>query len=459
VRRLAIAATGFVLALATLPLLPSVGRAADNDALSGVLSAEVEAFAFRVEYDIPLPAGPGSLARVAGEIRRSQAGENSKGIAAAPTQFDAVVGGTYADPDKNRKGDERNVPQVECFFPGHLLDTRFAFPTNTQAETAGLPATSVATARCGAGPEVELHSTDADLEAPAVATMRGVASDALGRPTHGALEATAATRADGISILDGAITVGSIDLSGRSRITGKRGDGLTSSRVVLNDVTAGGVTFSVADDQIVTGDQVIPVGSTAGQSFFDSVNAGLSPTGCRLAANANPNRYPQGFLFGRPEPRVGTDPDGTFAASFRAGLFVLCDLPAAITDNAKVGNQVFSPQRAQMVLGFVYTSTSATTEPGGFGLGDLALPSVGPVVSGDAIAAPAPVVPDLSAAAPVAAPPAQRGAAAASTRPAPFLHFGPMDSTTRWLLAIVAFVVWAALTHLGVRRLRGVFGD
>ena len=458
-RRLAIVAAGLVMAVATLPLLPNVGRAsADDETLSGVLAAEVEAFAFRVEYDVPLPVGPGSLARVAGEIRRSQAGENSKGIAAAPTQFDAVVGGTYADPDKEQKGDERNVPQVECFFPGHLLDTRFGFPTDTQAETAGLPTTSVATARCGAGPEVELHSTDVAVEAPAVATMRGVSSDALGRPTHGALDAAASTRADGISILEGAITVGSVDLSGHSRITGKPGAEVTTNRITLTDVTAGGVTFSIADDQIVTGDQTIPIGSTAGQSFFDAVNAGLSPTGCRIAAAASPNRYPQGFLFGRPEPRVGTDPNGTFAGSFRAGLFVLCDLPAAITDNAKVGNQVFSPQRAQMVLGFVYTSTSATAEPGGFGLADLALPSVGPVVSGDTVVAPPPVVPDLSAAAPVAAP-AQRGAAAASTRPAPFLHFGPMDSATRWLLAIVAFAVWAVLTHLGVRRLRGVLSD
>src|SRR6202008_2228148 len=134
----------------------------------------------------------------------------------------------------------------------------------------------------------------------------------------------------------------------------------------------------------------------------DAVTAGLPPTGGRIAPNASPNRYPQGFLFGRPEPRVGTDPDGTFAASFRAGLFVLCDLPAAVTDNAKVGNQVFSPQRAQLVLGFVYTSTSATAEPGGFGLGDLALPSVGPVVAGETVAAPAPVVPPRSAAAALA---------------------------------------------------------
>jgi hypothetical protein len=464
-RRLSWAAGALVLGLAAVPLLPAVGHAEATNPLAGVVTAEAEAFAARVEYDIPLPVSPGTFGHVVGEIRRSQAGENAKGLAAAPTHFDAVVGGTYADPNKNAKGDERNVPQTECFFPGHLLDTHFAFPTDTQAETAGLPATSYATARCGAGPEVELHSSTVDATAPAVFHVGSVASDALARPVTGAVNATSATRAAGLSILDGAITVAGVELSGASRITGTAGEQTTSSRITLHDVSAGGVTFSIADDQLIIAGQSLPVGSPAAQAVFDSVNAGLAATGCRVTAATSPNRYPQGFLFGRPEPKVGTDPAGTFAASYRAGLFVFCDLPASVTDNAKVGNDVFSPQRAQIVVGFVYTSATASTEPGGFGLGNLLddAPAIPAVAAGGP---PAPTtdlgLPDLSAdgltAPAAAASAAARGAAVPRAKPAAFIHFGSMKGTTRWALAVVSFLVWAALTHVGARRLRGVLG-
>jgi hypothetical protein len=56
--------------------------------------------------------------------------------------------------------------------------------------------------------------------------------------------------------------------------------------------------------------------------------------------------------------------------------------------------------------------------------------------------------------APVAAPTQRLHSRPAATRlPAPFADFD-MDPATRWLLALASIVVWAALTHLGVSRLR-----
>ena len=171
-RTLTLAAAAFVFGMGLVPLVSAPGSAAGLD---GLVTAEAESYALRVQYDIPLPIGPGTIPHTVGEIRRSQAGENSKGLAGAPTHFDAVVGGTYADPDKSRKGDERRPPQVECFYPGDLVNTAFGFPTDTQAETAALPGTSRATARCGAGPEVELHAAAGFVE------MAGVTRAALPR--------------------------------------------------------------------------------------------------------------------------------------------------------------------------------------------------------------------------------------------------------------------------------------
>src|SRR4051794_41327327 len=73
-----------------MPFAPGIGAARADDpapVTAGphrVISAGGESFAMRGEYDIPLPAGSGDVAQVVGEARRSQAGENSQGLAAAP---------------------------------------------------------------------------------------------------------------------------------------------------------------------------------------------------------------------------------------------------------------------------------------------------------------------------------------------------------------------------------------
>ncbi|MBV8691987.1 MAG: hypothetical protein JOY57_10040, partial [Actinobacteria bacterium] len=96
-----LAAAAASVALLVLPVALMGPARADGPAAvgpDGVISGQAESYAMRVEYDLPLPAGSGTIAHVSGEARRSKAGENAKGIAAAPTEMDAVVGGKYIDP-------------------------------------------------------------------------------------------------------------------------------------------------------------------------------------------------------------------------------------------------------------------------------------------------------------------------------------------------------------------------
>jgi hypothetical protein len=447
--------------LAVVPFAPGVGA----DEPSTISTAEAEAFALRVEYDIPLPVSPGTMPHVVGEVRRSGAGENAKGLAAAPTHFDAVVGGTYYDPDKDndqpvlpcKPGDRSNCnlpPHTECFYPGALIDTDFRYPTETNPLTAGLPPIAYATARCGAGPEVELHAVGAG-DAPA-ASVAASAADALARPHEGVMEGTSAARAQGVSLGAGAITIGNVQASGHSQVTGKAGGAQTESRVSITDINAAGNRFDIANDRLIVGGQQIPLPSAQAQSFFDSVNAGLAPTGCTISLLSNPDRYPQGFLLSRKEPRIGLAEDGSFAASMHAGLLVLCNLPDQIGQGTD-----FNPQRLQAIVGFAYTAATTNDEPGGFGIGNLA-----DNVLGETILAPAPTgapladlapasVPLETPSAPVAAPAKLQTKPAASRLPAPLADFA-MDPATRWVLGVVCVVIWAVLTHAGATRLREV---
>jgi hypothetical protein len=461
-RRLVVSLALLALGAVLVPFAPGVGA----DEPTTVASAEVQSYALRVEYDIPLPASPGTIPHVVGDVRRSGAGENAHGLAAAPTAFDAVVGGAYYDPDKDN--DQPLVPcgpgartgcnlppQTECFYPGDLLDTDFRFPTETKGDTAALPATSYSTARCGAGPEVELHAVGAG-DAPGY-TVAAAAADGLARPVEGVLESTTAVRANGVTFAGGAITIGNIQASGHSEVTGKKGGQKTEASVALTDVNAAGTRFSIANNQLVIAGQSVPMDSPAAQSFVDQINAGLASTNCTIALLTDPARYPQGFLLGRKEPRIGVAEDGTFAGSMKAGMLVLCDLPEELSAGTD-----FKPQRLQAVLGFAYTSAAAETEPGGFGLGNLGDSVLGNTFNAAPTAAP---LPDLAPSfAPVETPAApvvdapktlQARPAAARALPAPLADFA-MDPATRWLLAVVCVIAWATLTHTGVARLKRV---
>ena len=136
----------------------------------------------------------------------------------------------------------------------------------------------------------------------------------------------------------------------------------------------------------------------------------------------------------------------------RAGLLVLCDLPEQIT-----GNTDLNPQRIQVVVGFVYTATSAVDEPGGFNIGNL----VGSIDTPALAVAPPltpTLVPDVPAVPGLQAPPApapvKRAAPIASVVPPRLTE--ALDSAMRWTLAIICLVAWAALTHLGITKLRRV---
>jgi hypothetical protein len=454
----------FALGVTLVPFAPGVGADEQHATLA---TAEAEAYALRVEYDIPVPLSPGTIPHVVGEVRRSRAGENAKGLAAAPSHFDPVVGGSYYDPDKDNDQDAIpckpgnrtgcNIPpHTECFYPGDLLDTDFRFPTETRPETAGLPPTTYATARCGAGPEVELHAVGAG-DAPG-ATVAASAADALARPREGVMEGTSAARAQGVSLVGGAITIGNVQVSGHSEVTGAKGGQRTESRVSITDINAGGTRFDLADDRLVVGDQAMPATSAAAQSFMDNVNAGLAATNCTMALLTNPDRYPQGFLLSRAEPRVGVAEDGSFAGSMKGGLLVLCNLPDELGTATE-----FKPQRLQVVVGFAYTAANAQDEPGGFGLGNLVDQVLGekflPAASTPPLPELAPAPAPLDAAPAPAAAPARnlRSQPAATRLPAPLGDFD-MDPATRWLLGLGCIVVWAALTHAGAKRLREVFG-
>ena len=395
-------------------------RAASGPA--GALSATAEAYAARIEYDIPLPVGTGTVGHVNAQVIRAPAGESAHGIAGAPTELDAVVSGKYVDP-AGTGHPQRKLPQSECYYPGTLVQTRFVFPTDTQKETAGLPPTSYAVANCSAGPMSELHAHNGPTSDPASSssgvTADAVSSDALARPDHDVLSATATSRGTGLALGGGALRIGSVEASGDSSTTGAKGGGKSVAAVNIGDISAGGTTFSLASVghgdgtqsvDLTSGGQTFPADSSQGKALFSAVNAALKPSGCTVAVLGDPARYPQGFVFSRPEPEVGVRSDGTLAASYRGGLLVLCNVP----DNPAAQATKFSPERIQAVIGFVYTSTSANPAVGGFGLGDLAGGPGGPLSfkAPGAIA----VVPGTPASLPVlGASPAAPGPALAGT--------------------------------------------
>lgn len=447
-RRLALAAVALVVGCAAVPLVASAGGAAGLD---GLVTGEAESYALRVEYDIPLPIGAGTIPHTVGEIRRTSAGENAKGIAASPTRFDAVVAGTYVNPN-NRIEDPKNynrLPQAECFYPGALVDTEFSFPTDTREQTEALPPVSRAIAKCNAGPSAELVAA-AEGFGDVGLTVRNVGSESFLRTDKGVDRADTSAHASSISIAGGAVKIGSVDISSSSSVTGARGGATTSTRIAINNVSIAGLLFSVADDQIVVAGRKLPLGGNQAQALVDQANALLLGRGCRVDVINEPLRYPQGFLFSRPEPKVGLAEDGTFAGSMRAGLLVVCDLPDGFP------TKDLSPQRVQVVVGFAYTAASAVEDPGGFALGDLA----GGGASGGGIPSVSLGAPDLGGTdVPAFTPPA-----AAPTRPKPRLDVlsparrviatVPLDGATRGFLFVFCLVAWVTLTHFGVTRLR-----
>lgn len=449
-KRLAYALVALVMGMSMVPLIAEVSQAADG--LNGLVTAEAESYALRVQYDIPLPVGAGDIPHTVGEIRRTTAGENAKGLAGAPTHLGAVVAGQYINPNKefDDPADYNRPPQAECFYPGDLVDVQFGFPTNVRKETENLPPISKSTAQCSAGPRSQLTGNAQYFEGFGVGA-RELESTSLMRADHGVDKAETSAHATNVKIAEGAIQIGRIGIAGESSVTGNKGGNATATRLTISDIVVGPLKFSIADDRLIVGDQNVPLLGNIGQGIIDQANNLLVASQCRIDVVTQPTKYPQGFLFARPAPKVGLSEDGTFAASMRAGLMVLCDLPEAVTPGD------LSPQRVQIVVGFAYTAASATADPGGFGLGSLggngdSGPSLGSIGS---ITAPLPSLGgDVTT--PVAETATKPGRKPVATIAKPVLPIAvtPLNGSTRMTLLLLCAVAWALLTHFGLTRLR-----
>ena len=469
-KRLLAVCTVFVLAG-----LPFSGHASGNLEIAG----ETEAFALRVEYDIPLPAGPGTIPHVIGEIRRSY-GENAKGLAAAPTNLGAVVAGDVYDPWSGYNGNDgplhvgsvqtginppfdphNTLPTTECFYPGQGANTTVKYPTDFRSKdpaTTSVPPLSYAHAECSPGPETQLTAWAASADSPGTATgpvgdvihTGAVQGEALLRPVRGVVQSYTRASAKAVSILGGVIRVGSIEAEGTSNAQGPGGKAATTGHVAISNITAAGQTFSLANDEITVAGQTFPVDSGAGQSFVEGLNGALSPSGCQLSFLGPASSYPQGYLLSRKPPRLGVAGDGTFAASMNGGMLVLCDIPKSISDPT-----TFSPQRAQILVGFEYSMARANNPPGGFSFGGLVSGITKPAhevtvvhtipgtVGKPAVTARTPDVP--------AAPQQQ----ALSSLPRS-VRVSPLAQGIRWALIAAGLALLMLATNVAARKLRSL---
>jgi hypothetical protein len=131
------------------------------------------------------------------------------------------------------------------------------------------------------------------------------------------------------------------------------------------------------------------------------------------------------------------------------GMLVLCDIPKSASDPT-----TFSPQRAQILLGFEYSMARAANAPGGFTFGGL-LSGVPKSPQDVTVVHQIPGTPGRSAAfgktldAPAEAPQALSSAPRS-------VRFEPLGRGTRWALVGVGALLLAAATNLAARRLRGI---
>jgi hypothetical protein len=459
-----------VVAVAVVPTAgaASASRVDDPPASGALLSATADAYAMRVEYDLPVPAGTGTVGHVSATAQRSPSVETSHGLAAAPSELDPVVGGKYADPQGSGHPVNK-LPQVECHHPAENPTSIFRFPTGTNEQTAGVPATSYAYANCTSGPAVDVRAHVGDPSAPTPTDGEGaaiVASKGSIHPDHGVLTAVASSSASGITLGGGVVRIGSVSASGESVTAGTPGTARSVADVLLSDIQVAGLTFSLAFTEstvtLSSGGASVPIDDAAAQAVITAANAALAPSGCTLTVGKDPADYPQGFLFARPQPDLGVRDDGSLAASYRGGLLVVCDIP----DNPVAQATQFSPERFQALVGFVYTSVAAGDDVGGFGLADLGgQGGSAAALAGDAFAAgatPAPAFVPGGATGELApqatsAPGGTGDARSAEDVTSVFTSFfEPLPAGARWALALASIVLWAWLTHLALTRLLGI---
>jgi hypothetical protein len=443
------------------------------------IDAETEAFAVRVEYDLPLPGSIGTEPHVVGEIRRTF-GENAKGLAGAPTDFTAVTGGAVYDPWSSANGNDgplapgghntgikdpidphNNLPTAECFYPGNPATT-VSWPRDLRANTKPIPPTSYANAQCGAGPATALTAWSASDDVPGspTAALGGVlhtgalAATSVLQPEAGVVTSTARASAHEVSVLGGAVRIGDVEAEGTSKAQGPGGSDSTTGHVALANISAGGQLFSVADDEITVAGNRFAIDSSAGQAFLNNVNAALAGTGCKLSVLGPANPYPQGFLLSRKPPEIGIAKDGTFAASMHGGMLIICDVPQNLTSPTG-----FTPQRVQILVGFVYSMARATKGDAGFGVGDFIAGAGSITTPSRTVDVPAPSLAPVSA---IGAKddtnrvPQTQAFAPAGGRT---IRYKPLARSTRIIFIAIGIVLLIAATNFASRRLRELIGS
>ncbi len=458
-----VGATAMGVVAIALPGLTATSGATPLDDLG--LFAEAEAFAVRVEYDLPLPAGTGTIPYVRGDVRRA-AGEMAQGFAAAPTAFDAVVGGKYANPDEGTDGDESRLPNAECVAPGEKTDVAFRFPTDNRDDTAGIPPTAYATAHCGPGLSLELHARSNEIGGADTATGPlgpvAVAPTGAGdlqiRTVDGRLDSGASARASGVSVLGGLLTVDEIRASSTTTLTGAPDGAATDAHVDLLGVEIAGTRFDVRNGSVVVdGDAVSGAEVQPSDALSPAVDA-LAAQGCQLSVLGAPAHYPQGFLFSRDDPYTGMADDGSAAGSMVGGLLLVCDIPDGVSEPTS-----FSPQRMQVLIGFAMSSALSSDAPGGFDLADLVSPAAPASTAPPAAPSPAPApavgtalprtdVPPPTTAA--TSPPPASSSASPELAAAPTVELrrivavNPFDDSP--LVWVAALLVWFLLGQVGL---------
>ena len=255
-----------------------------------------------------------------------------------------------------------------------------------------------------------------------------------------------------MSILGGAVRIGSIEAEGTSNAEGPGGKAGTTGHVAITNISAGGQTFSLADDAISFAGQSFPTSSQEAHSFMDGLNASIASTGCKLAILGPAEKYPQGYLLSRKPPKIGIAKDGTYAASMNGGMLILCDVPKDISSPT-----TFTPQRVQILVGFEYSMARAENAPGGFSFGGLVGGALKPPHS-------VTLVQHIPGTAGTKAQPNNAPAQTPSTHGEPQAlgstpqssHVAPLATGTRWAMIAVGALLLMVATNVAARRLRAL---
>jgi hypothetical protein len=374
-------------------------------AVPPVFSGDVQAVGVRIEADEPLPAGPGDIPSMTGQLNSQ---ENFSNATASVDLLGAVVGPKLADPT----GDGHQytqLPQATCVYPSAPNTDSQSYPFDgTDQQTAqsqttcsgGPSATGLAYAtqlggNAGVTNPAELNTLG--LSALPLGTQAAVSGhESLGPDTaDGSVRVAADAEVHDFSI-PGLLKVASVAATGWTEASGRAGGASTSAQVQVTGLTIGGATISVGPQGVQLGSgAAVPVSSA--QALVSAFNTAAGAVGCDLTVLSNPATYPQGPLFSRPPLPDRVSPAGTDAGSTAAGVAVRCVVP----DNLNPTN--FKPLILQLLFGFVGTEAGASTQDIQLGIGPSGIGSAPATLSTGGAAVPVPALVEPALAGPAVA--------------------------------------------------------